>query len=304
MITGDSHQQIIPPTRTHVKAGFVVYSPVTHSRNIIILDEGELAAVERNNGIKSTVFKMHPGDLIGVASLLEHEDFRYAIEATQDSTITVVTEECMESELKTLPVWMLAVIKSLSSKTRKLKEALHHTRCQNTLKSLAEYCSHLQAKVEYPLEDFLREYQWITKISKATVLEDIKALARRKFLVLTEGGEATTLRIVNPLLLQIYVDYQNAIEKNASWAPFTLSLNQKRLLVYLSSIDQNEKKDAPDWIATFMAQKFKADVSEWIHMLQLGWFKAINENAFAPNTDKIKYFLAALRYETNIRGVL
>jgi hypothetical protein len=53
-----------------------------------------------------------------------------------------------------------------------------------------------------------------------------------------------------------------------------------------------------------MAQKFKADVSEWIHMLQLGWFKAINENAFAPNTDKIKYFLAALRYETNIRGVL
>ena len=69
MITGDSRQQVIPPTRSRVKAGFVVYSPDSGERNIIILDEGELAAIDRNNGIKTTVFKMHPGDLVGVAAI-------------------------------------------------------------------------------------------------------------------------------------------------------------------------------------------------------------------------------------------
>ena len=304
MITGDSRKKVIPPTRSHVKAGFVVYSPDSGKRNIIILDEGELAAIDRSNGLKSTVFKMHPGDLIGVAALLEHEAFRYPIEATSDSTITVVTEECMESELKTLPLWMLAVIKSLSSKTRKLKEALHKTRCENTLKSLAEFCSHLEAKKDYALKDLAKEFQWITKIPKPTIQEEFKALARRKFLVLDNNGEETAVRIANPLLLQIFVDYLNATGKGGNWEPFSLDLNQKRLLVKLSAVDQSQEMDAPAWIAFFTAQGLKLDVAGWIRVQQFGWFKPSGDNAFAPNTDKIKYYLAALRYETNIRGVL
>ncbi|MBR5692338.1 MAG: Crp/Fnr family transcriptional regulator [Fibrobacter sp.] len=304
MITGDSRQQVIPPTRSRVKAGFVVYSPDSGERNIIILDEGELAAIDRNNGIKTTVFKMHPGDLVGVAALLEHENFRYAIEATEDSTITVVTEECMESELKTLPVWMLAVIRSLSSKTRKLKDALHHTRCENTLKSLAEYCSHLEAKKKYPLKDLVHEFHWLTRIPSSVVNEEIKALARRKFLVQEGTGEDTTVYVVNTLLLQIFVDYQNATEHGVNWEPFTLSLAQKRLLVKISSVDQSTSMDAPAWIAFFKEAKLQIDVTEWIRMQQFGWFKPGRGNTFTPNTDKIKYYLAALRYETNIRGVL
>ena len=82
MVTGDSRQQIIPPTRIHVKAGFVVYSPETGERSIIILDEGELTAIDTADGDRKVVFKMHPGDLVGVASLLEREPFHLTIEAS------------------------------------------------------------------------------------------------------------------------------------------------------------------------------------------------------------------------------
>jgi len=301
-----SNQQIIPPTQLRVKAGFVVYSPDSEERKIIILDEGELAAVDRSGGLKKIVFKMQPGDLVGVAALLEREPFRYSIEAQKDSVITIVSEDCMESELKRLPVWLLAVIKGLSSKTRKLKESLRKHRSTDTLRSLAEYCSHLKIKTAYPIQDILQEFHWQTRIPEATILEDLKALARRRFIEMAKADvpNETTIRILSPLLLKLFVDYQSSLERNIPWAPLQLTLEQKRLLVKVSTLEQTMSMDAPAWINFFEKEGMKIDVAQWINMQQFGWFFARSENDFALNTDKIKYFLAALRFETNIRGVL
>lgn len=304
MITGDSRQQVIPPTRSRVKAGFVVYSPDSGERNIIILDEGELAAIDRNNGIKTTVFKMHPGDLVGVAALLEHENFRYAIEATEDSTITVVTEECMESELKTLPVWMLAVIRSLSSKTRKLKDALHHTRCENTLKSLAEYCAHLDSNIKYPLEEFIREFNWLTRIPAATVKSDIKALLRRSFIGLAKDGEDLYVQVHNATLMQIYSDYLQAQDDGALWAPLRLNLAQKRILVHLTTLDEHVQMEAPEWIAYLNRKGLTIDVSQWITLEDLGCFATGEESKYHIDQAKVEYYLTAIRYDSNLRGAV
>lgn len=296
--------QVIPPARFRVKAGFVVFSPDSPRRNIIILDEGELVAVDKSNGFKKTIFTMTPGDLVGVAALLENEPFRYTIEAVRDSIITVVNEECMESELKTLPIWLLAVIKSLSAKTRRLKEAVHRTRCTNTLKSLAEFCSHQQARKFFDINDIVREFHWQTKIPENAILEDFKSLARRKLIEKKQEGDKTMVRILSPLLMQIFVDYQTSTERNVPWEPFQLSITLKRLLIKISSIDQSTKKDAPAWIAFFKEQKLSIAVSDWINANKIGWFSEEGNNLFSLNTDKIKYYLAALHYEQNIRGVL
>ena len=100
-MNGNSRQQVIPPARLNVKAGFVVYSHNDQERKIIILDKGELAAVDNTESPRKVMFTMQPGDLVGVAALLEREPFRYDLEATEDSEITVVSEDCMESELNT-----------------------------------------------------------------------------------------------------------------------------------------------------------------------------------------------------------
>lgn len=299
-----SNQQIIPPAHIRVKAGFVVYTPDLENRNIVILEEGELAAVDRSDGLKKIVFKMHPGDLVGVAALLEREPFRYTIEATQDSSVTLVTEECLESEFKTLPVWLLAVIKSLSFKTKKLKDALRQPRCTNTVRSLAEFCSHKAPKKVYPMEELIQEFHWITRIPEKVIQADFKALARRHLLEINKKDSQVGVSFASAPLLKIYVDYQEFSEQNKPWPPFQLTLLQKRLLVKLSTIDQNQKMDAPSWLAFFEKSLLKIDVAEWIRMLQLGWFESEDKTHFKPNTDKIKYYLTALRFETNIRGIL
>ena len=113
---------------------------------------------------------MRPGDLVGVAALLEREPFKYELSASKDSKITLVTEECMESELKRLPLWLLALIRNLSAKTHLLKRAAIETRVRNSLKSLAEYLSHKPQDTEFnparPRTTFM-EYQ--TGLSPAII---------------------------------------------------------------------------------------------------------------------------------------
>ena len=110
MVTRDSRKKIIPPTQLRVKAGFVVSSPEDKDKKIILLNEGELVALDPKSNNK-VIFRIRPGNLVGVGALLERESIRYIYQATVDSVITVINDECMESELKSLPVWLLAVIK-------------------------------------------------------------------------------------------------------------------------------------------------------------------------------------------------
>lgn len=304
MITGDSRQKIIPPARSHVKAGFVVYSPSKGERSIIILNEGELVATDPADPTKSPVFKMHPGDLVGVASLLEREPLKYTIEATTDSDITLVNEDCMESELKTLPVWLLAVIKKLSSKTRKLKAAFYSTIAKNTIASLSEYCSHLPKAEQIPLTSIIQEFCWLTRIKESTLQEDVKALARRKFINLLKTDKGVMLMVPDPFLLQLFVDYQNALDKGNVWPPFGLSVMQKQILVNLSSIDEKKEMDAPAWLAYLKEKNSDINVGEWLKMQKLGWFTPGLKETFRINKKEINYFLTALCYEANIKGVL
>jgi CRP-like cAMP-binding protein len=303
-----SRQQLIPPTHQSVKAGFVVYSPKSEDRSIVLLEEGELIARETTPPY-SIVFTMRPGDLVGVAALLEREPFKYELSASKDSRITMVTEECMESELKRLPLWLLALIRNLSAKTHLLKRAAIETRVQNTLKSLAEYLSHKPQDTEFNLAELIREFCFLTKISTATAQEDFKSLLRRHLIKLSQKGQRIFCKIIDPELLHIFTDYIQAQERDTAFAPYKLSIVQKKILVFLSTLEESPEKTCPDWIA-YIHEKFPdADVSQWINLLKMEWFA--KKDASDPDCDlysinkiKIQYFLKALRYETNIRGVL
>jgi CRP-like cAMP-binding protein len=132
MIRGDSRKKLIPPTLLSVKAGFVVYSPQDEEKKIILLNEGELVALDPKANNK-VVFKIRPGNLVGVGSLLEREPIRYVFQASVDSSITVINDECMESELKSLPVWLLAVIKAISARTRRSQNGKSARRSSHVL---------------------------------------------------------------------------------------------------------------------------------------------------------------------------
>lgn len=300
-----SRQEIIPPTHQSVKAGFIVYSPKSEERSIVILEEGELVARETTPP-HPVVFTMRPGDLVGVASLLEREPFKYELSASKDSKITLVTEECMESELKRLPLWLLALIRKMSSKTHQLKRATVETRVKNTLKSLAEYLYHKPEKVNFNLTELIREFRFLTKIPAAIIQEDVKAIFRRHLIKLSQKDERIYCRVVDTELMRIFADYQQSIDSGKDFVPYKLSLLQKKLLVFLATLEKAEPKTSPEWIS-FIQEKFKeVEVSQWINLLKLEWFRKLDTDSDRYEMDKktIRYFLKALRYETNIRGVL
>ena len=301
---GNSRQQVIPPTRSRVKAGFVVYSPESDTRELIILDEGELIAVDKSGGNRDIKFKMHPGDIVGVAALFEREPLRYTIEASEDSVITVLSEECLESELKNIPVWLLAILMNLSVRTREVKHDSKRTTVENTLKSLGEYCAHLDSNIKYPLEEFIREFNWLTRIPAATVKSDIKALLRRSFIGLAKDGEDLYVQVHNATLMQIYSDYLQAQDDGALWAPLRLNLAQKRILVHLTTLDEHVQMEAPEWIAYLNRKGLTIDVSQWITLEDLGCFATGEESKYHIDQAKVEYYLTAIRYDSNLRGAV
>ena len=303
-MNGNSRQQVIPPTRSSVKAGFVVYSPESGNRELVILDEGELVAVDKSDGKRDIKFRMHAGDIVGVASLFEREPFRYTLEASEDSTVTIISEECLESELKNIPIWLLATLRALSVNTRLHKEAAHKTPVENTLMSLAEYCAQLESGVKYPVDTLIREFNWLTRIPPVTIKADLKALLRRNFIGLAKDGETLQLVVHNAMLMQIYSDYLYAREEGLVWEPLRLSLPQKRILVHLTTLKDGVEMEAPEWIRLLNERELPIDVAQWITLQDLGCFKQGLSNKFHVDMKKIEYFLTALRYDSNLRGAV
>ena len=236
MITGNSQPRLIPPTRLRVKAGFVVSSPEDEDKKIILLNEGELVALDPKANNK-VVFKIHPGNLVGVGALLEREPVRYIFQATTDSTITIINDECMESELKALPVWLLAAIKAISAKTRRINESIRAAKTENPLESLASFCKFYSKDEILQKQLLLQEFSWLTKTPFPAANEALKTLIRRKMLIPQANG--LTLTVPDPRLLEIFADYLKTQELELPWLPFKLTLQQKRCLVWLSTLEPN-----------------------------------------------------------------
>ena len=301
MITRDSRKAIIPPTCSHVKAGFVVSSPQDEDKKIILLNEGELVALDPKANNK-VVFKIHPGNLVGVGALLEREPIRYVFQATVDSVITIIDDECMESELKALPVWLLAIIKAISARTRRINESIRAAKTDNPLASLASFCKFFKDDEFLQTKALLQEFSWLTKTPIPTASEALKALIRRKLVVF--HGDKSCLSIPNPDLLGIFVDYQKAKDLNKPWLPFSLTLQQKRILVLLSTLENGTSRDATDWIAFFKERNFEISVADWLQIQQFEWFTEKGNHLLALDLGKINYFETALKYEQNIKGTV
>lgn len=303
---GDSRQNNIPPTRMHVEAGFVVYTPKVsddETRSMYILDDGELTVQEKTDPAAPKV-KMQPGDIVGVASLLEGTPLNYEVIATRDSCITVIDEECMESELTHLPLWLLAAIRALAGRTRALKQSIRQTRVHNTIKSLALFLSKKPAKVNMNMAQLIQEFSWLTRITRAAIQEDLKALHRRKLIKILNIDGRIFCKIADPLLLTIFVDYEDAQEKGEAFAPYRISPAQKKILLALTRCKKDFATDKVNWLKFFNDCGAGANIGDWMNIVQMKWMKEESAEMYAVNPSMIEYMLKALHYEDNIRGVL
>ncbi len=299
----DSRQQIIPPTQKRVKAGFVVYAPNSEERCIVILNDGELEAREKDSPHK-IVFTMHPGDLVGVASLLEREPFKYQLVASRDSDITLITEECMESELTRLPLWLLAVIRSFCSKTRDYKQAALHLGAEDTLRSLAEFLSQKKANTPLPLVDTIQEFALVSRIHHREIIQDVKGLVRRHFLELTRAGQKDCIQIPEPRLLEIFVEYLSTRNKDIPYKPYSLTKSQRQIVAFLVRQKRKVALEGVSWVKYLSENIPDATLSDWLILKNAGCFVDYGNGLFKIHENNLYKFFLALKFETNIKGVL
>ena len=217
------------------------------------------------------------------------------------STITIINDECMESELKSLPVWLLAVIKAISAKTRKINESIRSAKTENTLASLASFCKFYKSDEFLQTNALLQEFSWLTRTPVPAASEALKALIRRKLIVF--HGDKTCLSIPNPYLLGIFSDYQKAKDLDKPWPPFCLTLQQKRILVLLSTLENGTSKDSTGWLSFFKERNFEITVADWLQIQQFEWFIERNHQ-LSLDLKRINYFETALKYEQNIKGTV
>ena len=304
----DSRQRLIPPTQIRVKAGFVVYAPDSEERCIVILDEGELEAYEKDNSRKA-VFTMHPGDLVGVASLLEREPFKYRLVASKDSSVTLITEECMESELTRLPLWLLAVIRSFGSRTREFKHASCESRIQDSLRSLAEFLCHKESRKEISLKDLLLEYSLISRLKGTEIIQSFKGLARRRFIEIVQmknpdGTVTDCCKIPDTRLLETFVDYLAARSADQMYPPYTLSRTQRRIIDLLARQTCTKPMEGVNWVKFLSGNIPEATLSDWLILKNMGCFTDESDGTAAIHQGNLTKTFMALRYEANIKGRL
>lgn len=299
MPAGLSRTSLIPPARLRVKAGFVVSTPQDEKKKIILVNSGELVAIDKNAGNK-VIFNILPGNLIGVASLLEREPMRYSIVAKVDSDLTIIDDSCMDSELKSLPVWLLGVIKSISARTHKIKDASKSAKVTNPVKSLATFCASIPSGETRPIQQLLKEFSWLTRVPQAVAAQALQSLIRRKIVIIFKDRQK--IQVPDANLLQVYADYLDSVENETTWYPFKLTIEQKKVLVLLSTLDQGTEKDGSGWITFFKEHNQDISITEWFKLQQYGWFQKTDASLLALDSDKVNYYLLALRFESNIRG--
>lgn len=293
--------KVIPPVQMCVKAGFIVFKPDESPKQLIIVEEGKLIAYEWKNGEKSFVFEMNPGDLIGVAALLEKEEIHYHIEAAIDSKITIIDEECMESQLIKAPVWLVALMKSLSLRTRELKKSRKQTRAPNLLQSMTLFLYYKNAK-ELPLFETIQEYCFQTRSTIKSAYANLKYLHSNNMICL-KGDNEETIFIDEPMLLSILTDCFSSKQSQSPYYPFHLSPLEKECLLFLSKYNSSELESGA-WLNILQSQNPLFSASEWIRFQEHRIFVKVSEDKFLIHQEKIREVLLALENEKNIKKII
>ena len=100
------------------------------------------------------------------------------------------------------------------------------------------------------------------------------------------------------------VDYQKAKDLDKPWGPFCLTLQQKRILVLLSTLENGTSKDATDWISFFKERNLPINVADWLQIQQFEWFTEKGNHLLSLDLKKINYYETALKYAQNIKGTV
>ena len=302
-----SFKNVIPPARKTVPAGFSVYSVGDNPELFLFLESGELKATVSDFAKKEKIlFRVFPGSIVGLTSLIEKEPFAYALKAEKESTFALINEESLYSVLSTLPVWLLASIRQLILKAKRTKQKIFHSSCFNLPLTFATYLlmkAEILIAVNQSLifenaENLLKECSFLSRIPIENLEDLVKTFVRKQMIVVENGS----LGIPEIRLLQVYIEYLECLEKGLEYPPFQLNLVEKRTLFALSR-NTESPKEAGEWLKILQRNDKFVTVKELILLESNHILEKTDFDLLKVNEEKLQDFLISLKYESEIRGI-
>ena len=306
MNPGNPTEKIIPPVTRTVKAGSLVFKQGETAHEMCLVEEGELVAVTGDGLHEKELFRLGKGSLVGVAAVLDNEPNKHDIKAVVDSRLTIIGGAAIASLLKTAPIWFLAALKTLTSRTRLLREGFSKPLFTDCLQSFARFLSLRYKGTPLSQKELLREYCWQTRASEDDARAVLRTLVRRNMIkIFTEKGEDNPGIVIDqPELLVLLTEYISCTGSDKKFPPFELSQRECSFLEFLSLEEHQFTRDMNGWAQYLQVADPSASQEDVSRLYKMGIFRHDKEgNGLRLQGTALRHFLLAIHNETSISGL-
>jgi CRP-like cAMP-binding protein len=225
-------------------------------KEVYLLKTGEVAVLKGEGTEQIELTRLGPGAVIGEMALLDNQSRSATIKATQKSQVTIISEAIFVSVLKTLPSWLLAILKVISNRLRSANSQLSGSITNDVRRSLAFYFINKQhlaqclaANEPKPQNEYfacLDEFTFQTRCSKAQFNEALSALSKVGFLKLVKDKDANRIIQVPDLeLLDIYCEFRTNQALGKKTPALHFSKAHEALLHFIIKIGKQEAPGLP-----------------------------------------------------------
>jgi len=302
LTSGNPNPQEIPLVRIHAPAGCLVFKQGDSATKMVYVEDGELNAFDKGK----LLYKMPKGSLVGVSAVMDHSKFKHDISASINSTLAIIDESALAAIFKKAPNWLLAIINSISKRTRSLKQSLEEPIFADPLQSLSKFLMLHYEGEPLEAEKVLKEFLWQTRASKDSVQNAVRELVRRNILKLfpdQSGKQNALISIEKPQILEILVDYLRCQHQNKIYPPLELSQRERACLEFLALEDSILIHNSGEWIKYLQIATPEASIVEIIKFQELGIFKHLQEtNKLHLEKKILENFLLAIHNERSLTG--
>lgn len=271
-----------------------------------LVEEGELVAVSGDGLREKELFRLGKGSLVGVAAVLDNEPNKHNIKAVTDTKLSIIGGASIASLLKTAPIWFLAALKTVTTRTRVLREGFSKPLYDDCIQSFALFLSLRYKGTPLSQKDLLREYCWQTRAPEEDVRAVLRTLVRRNMIkISTEKGESNpSLTIDQPELLILLTEYISCTRNDKKFPPFELSQRERAYLEFLSLEEHLFIRDMNGWMQYLQVADPAASQEDVSHLYKMGIFRHDKEgNGLRLQTATLHHFLLAVHNETSISGL-
>lgn len=271
-----------------------------------LVEEGELVAVTGDGLGGKELFRLGKGSLVGVAAVLDNEPNKHDIKAVVDSRLAIIGGAAIASLLKTAPIWFLAALKTLTSRTRLLREGFSKPLFADCLQSFARFLSLRYKGTPLSQKELLREYCWQTRASEDDVRAVLRTLVRRNMIkISTEKGEDNPGIVIDqPELLVLLTEYISCTGSGKKFPPFELSQRERSFLEFLSLEEHQFTRDMNGWTQYLQVADPTASQEDIFRLYRMGIFRHDKEgNGLRLQGTALHHFLLAVHNETSISGL-